>query len=52
MQWLNYHHLYYFRAIATEGGIAKAAEKLRLGQPTLSTQLKPPMSGKMSHPES
>ncbi len=40
MAWLNYHHLYYFRAIATEGGIAKAAEKLRLGQPTLSTQLK------------
>ncbi len=40
MQWLNYHHLYYFRTIATEGGIAKAAEKLRLGQPTLSTQLK------------
>ncbi|MFZ3229948.1 MAG: LysR family transcriptional regulator [Pseudobdellovibrio sp.] len=40
MQWLNYHHLYYFRMIALEGGIAKAAEKLRLGQPTLSTQLK------------
>ena len=40
MQWLNYHHLYYFRAIAGEGGIAKAAEKLRIGQPTLSTQLK------------
>jgi LysR family transcriptional activator of nhaA len=40
MQWLNYHHLYYFRVIASEGGIAKAAEKLRLGQPTLSTQLK------------
>lgn len=40
MQWLNYHHLYYFRAIANEGGIAKAAEKLRLGQPTLSLQLK------------
>ena len=39
-KWLNYHHLYYFRAIASEGGIAKAAEKLRLGQPTLSTQLK------------
>lgn len=40
MQWLNYHHLYYFWTIATEGSIAKAAEKLRLGQPTLSTQLK------------
>src|SRR3989338_5357862 len=40
MQSLNYHHLYYFKTIAIEGGIAKAAEKLRLGQPTLSTQLK------------
>lgn len=40
MQWLNYHHLYYFRVIAMEGSIAKAAEVLRLGQPTLSAQLK------------
>lgn len=40
MKWLNYHHLYYFRAIANEGGIARAAEKLRIGQPTLSAQLK------------
>jgi len=39
-QWLNYHHLYYFKVIANEGAIAKAAKKLRLGQPTLSTQLK------------
>lgn len=38
--WLNYHHLYYFRTIAAEGSIAKAAKKLRLGQPTLSAQLK------------
>lgn len=40
MQWLNYHHLFYFRIIATEGGIARAAEKLHIGQPTLSSQLK------------
>jgi LysR family transcriptional activator of nhaA len=40
MNWLNYHHLFYFKTIATEGSIAKAAVKLRLGQPTLSTQLK------------
>lgn len=39
-QWLNYHHLFYFRVIATEGGIARAAEKLHIGQPTLSAQLK------------
>ena len=38
--WVNYHHLLYFKTIATEGGIAKAAKKLRLGQPTLSTQMK------------
>lgn len=39
-QWLNYHHLYYFWVIATEGSIARASTRLRLGQPTLSTQLK------------
>lgn len=38
--WINYHHLLYFKTIALEGGIANAAKKLRLGQPTLSTQLK------------
>ncbi len=38
--WVNYHHLLYFKTIAMEGGMAKAAKKLRLGQPTLSTQLK------------
>lgn len=38
--WVNYHHLLYFKTIAQEGGIAKAAKKLRLGQPTLSTQMK------------
>ena len=37
---LNYHHLYYFKVIAEENGIANASKKLRLGQPTLSTQLK------------
>jgi LysR family transcriptional activator of nhaA len=39
-QWLNYHHLYYFKVIATEGSIARASKVLRLGQPTLSAQLK------------
>ena len=38
--WINYHHLLYFKTIAIEGGIAKAAKVLRLGQPTLSTQMK------------
>lgn len=40
MNWLNYHHLHYFWIIATEGSIARASEKLKLGQPALSAQLK------------
>lgn len=39
-QWINYHHLFYFKTIAEEGTVSKAAEKLSLGQPTLSAQLK------------
>ena len=39
-QWLNYHHLYYFKVIATTGSIAKASEVLLVGQPALSSQLK------------
>lgn len=38
--WINYHHLFYFKTIAEEGSVSKAAEKLHLGQPTLSAQLK------------
>lgn len=38
--WINYHHLFYFKTIAEEGSVSKAAEKLRIGQPTLSVQLK------------
>ena len=40
MQIVNYHHLYYFLNIAHEGSISNASKKLRLGQPTLSIQLK------------
>ncbi len=39
-QWINYHHLFYFKTIAEEGSVSRAAQKLRLGQPTLSAQLK------------
>lgn len=39
MEWLNYHHLYYFWTVAKEGTIARACEKLRLAQPTISRQL-------------
>tara|TARA_B110001454_G_scaffold158569_1_gene147893 strand:- start:31561 stop:32445 length:885 start_codon:yes stop_codon:yes gene_type:complete len=38
--WINYHHLFYFKTIAEEGTVSKAAEKLRVGQPSLSAQLK------------
>ncbi len=38
--WINYHHLFYFKTIAEEGSVSKAAQKLSLGQPTLSAQLK------------
>jgi LysR family transcriptional activator of nhaA len=39
MNWLNYHHLYYFWMVAREGSITRACEKLHLSQPTVSTQL-------------
>lgn len=40
MDWLNYHHLYYFYNVAREGSIARACEKLHVAQPTISGQLK------------
>ena len=40
MDALNYHHLLYFWTVVREGGISKAAEKLRLSQPTISAQIK------------
>ncbi len=39
MDWLNYHHLLYFWMVAKEGSISKAAERLHLSQPTLSSQI-------------
>lgn len=38
--WLNYHHLLYFKLIAEEDSVSRAAEKLSLSQSTLSAQLK------------
>jgi LysR family transcriptional activator of nhaA len=40
MDWLNYHHLFYFSVIVQEGGVASAARKLRLTHSTLSAQLR------------
>ncbi|MBB5035443.1 LysR family transcriptional regulator [Prosthecobacter vanneervenii] len=40
MAFLNYHHLRYFRAIAMEGSLTKAAKQLKLSQSALSVQLR------------
>lgn len=40
VEWLNYHHLFYFYVVAREGSIARATAVLRLAQPTISGQLK------------
>lgn len=40
MEWLNYHHLFYFWRVVKEGSVVRAARTLRLSQPTLSAQIK------------
>ncbi len=40
MEWLNYHHLLYFWTVVREGGVSRAADKLRLSQPTISAQVR------------
>lgn len=39
VEFLNYHHLRYFWVVAKEGGLRRAAEKLRVSQPTISAQI-------------
>lgn len=39
MDWLNYHHLYYFWFVCKEGGFSKAALKLRIAQSAVSLQV-------------
>ena len=40
MDWLNYHHLFYFWTVVREGGVSKASKVLRLAQPTVGGQIK------------
>src|SRR5688572_26589894 len=40
MEWLNYHHLLYFWAVAKEGGLRKASERLRVSEPSISAQIR------------
>ena len=39
MDWLNYHHLFYFWVVAREGSIAKASVRLDVASPTISGQI-------------
>lgn len=39
MDWLNYHHLYYFWRVARAGSISAACRELLLAPPTISAQI-------------
>jgi len=39
MEWLNYHHLYYFWTVMHEGSLTAASHRLRLAPSTVSAQL-------------
>jgi len=39
VEFLNYHHLRYFWAVAKEGGLTRAAGKLNVSQPTICAQV-------------
>ncbi len=40
LEYLNLHHVLYFRAVAREGGVARAAARLHVSAPTVSAQVK------------
>ena len=40
MEWLNYHHLYYFWLTVKTGTVSAAAKSLHLARPTVAAQIK------------
>ncbi|MCA9543884.1 MAG: transcriptional activator NhaR [Myxococcales bacterium] len=40
MEWLNYHHLFYFWMVAREGSVAQASRELNLTPQTISAQIR------------
>jgi LysR family transcriptional activator of nhaA len=40
VEFLNYHHLRYFWAVAKEGNLRRAAEKMHVSQPSISAQIR------------
>ena len=40
MEWLNYHHLFYFWMVGKEGTVAAAAAQLHLARPTVTAQIR------------
>lgn len=40
LDWLNYHHLFYFRTVVHEGGVTRAGRRLRLSPSTVSAQVR------------
>ena len=52
MEWLNYHHLYYFWSVASDESISRASERLHLAPSTISAQvskLEEMLDGKLFH---
>ena len=52
MEWLNYHHLFYFWTVMREGGVTAACRELRLSPSTVSAQitsLEENLGGKLFH---
>jgi LysR family transcriptional activator of nhaA len=52
MDWLNYHHLYYFWTVVREGSLSAASSRLSLAPSTISAQLgklEEALNGKLFH---